>query len=138
VAAWWLGRIAFDERVAAGAAAVLLWDHALTLRNVELIGDIPAAACLIAGIALIVRELERDDGPSWWFVGVAPAFAAAFYLRYGHAPKIAIAGVAAAALWWRRIVARPLPVVAAVIVLAGLLAPHVVGSLEATGSPLGI
>ena len=35
-----------------------------------------------------------------------------------------IAGVAAVALWWRRLVARPCPAVAAALAVAALLAPH--------------
>src|SRR5262249_52848724 len=101
-------------------------------------GDLPATACILAGIAVVLEEVRRDPGPSWRIVGAAPGFAAAFYLRYGSAPVIAIAGATAAVLWWRAIVARPWPVIAAAALFGALLVPHVVQSLRATGSMLGI
>jgi hypothetical protein len=110
----------------------------MALRSAELIGDLPATACVLAGVAILVRELGRDRGPSWWVAAAGAAFAAAFYFRYGSIPVIGIAGVTAAALWWRAIVARPLPVIAAAAVFALLLVPHVLHSLDETGSPLGI
>jgi len=138
VAVWAVGRAAFDDRVGAWAAAVVVGGHWMALRSVELIGDIPATACVLAGVAILARELRRDRGPSWWLVAAGPAFAAAFYFRYGSIPVIGIAGVTAAVLWWRSIVARPLPVIAAAAVFAVLLVPHVLHSLDETGSPLGI
>jgi 4-amino-4-deoxy-L-arabinose transferase-like glycosyltransferase len=138
VAVWAVGRAAFDERVGAWAAAVVVGGHWMALRSVELIGDLPATACMLAGVAILVRELGRERGPSWWLVAAAPAFAGAFYFRYGSIPVIAIAGVTAAVLWWRSIVVRPLPAIAAAALFAILLVPHVLHSLDETGSPLGI
>jgi hypothetical protein len=138
IATWLVGRVAFGARSGAVAAAVMAGAHPLVLRNTELIGDLPAAACLLVGIALLVRELERADGPSWWIVAVAPAFAAAFYIRYVHAPVIAIAAFAAAAAWWRRVLARPLPIVATLAAFALLLVPYARHSLAETGSILGV
>ncbi|HEV7555909.1 MAG TPA: glycosyltransferase family 39 protein [Kofleriaceae bacterium] len=137
VAVWAVGRAAFDERVGAWAAAVVVGGHWMALRSAELIGDLPATACVLAGVAILVRELGRERA-SWWVVAAGPAFAAAFYFRYGSVPVIGIAGVTAAVLWWRTIVARPLPVIAAAAVFALLLVPHVLHSLDETGSPLGI
>jgi len=138
VAAWAVGRAAFDERIGAWAAAVVAGAHPMALRSAELIGDLPATACVLAGVALLVEELRLERGPGWRIIGVAPAFAAAFYLRYGSAPVIAIAGAAAAVLWWRAIVARPWPVIVAAALFGALLLPHAIQSLRATGSLLGI
>ncbi len=138
LATWAVARAASGERVAAWSAAVIATCTPMTLHSAELMGDLPSLACTLAGIALLVGELSRDDGPRWRVVAAAPAFAAAFYLRYGNAPVIAIAGVAAAAFWWRGLARRPLPVIAAVVAFAALLAPHVVASLHETGRALGI
>ena len=137
VAGWWVGRVACGGGVGAWTAAVMAGAHPLVLRNSELLSDMPAAACLLAGIALLVRELERDR-TSWWLVAAAPAFAAAFYLRYGSAVVIALAAVAALALWWPRVRARPWPVIATVLVFTVLMIPHAVYALRTTGHPLGI
>jgi hypothetical protein len=138
VGAFAVGRAAFDERAGAWAAAVIAGAHPFALRSAELIGDLPATACVLVGIAVLIEELGRDTGPRWRIAGAAPAFAAAFYFRYGSAPVIALAGVAAAALWWRSIARRPLPVVATAALFAALLAPHALHSLHATGSILGV
>lgn len=133
-----VGRAAFSARTGAWAAAVIAGAHPIVLRNAQLLGDLPAAACVLLGLAVMVGELSRDDGPRWRLVAVGPAFAAAFYFRYGSAPVIAIAGGAAVLLWWRPLLRRPLPAIAAAVVFALLLLPHVLRSLEATGRPLGI
>jgi hypothetical protein len=140
VATWAVGRRAFGERTGAWAAAVIAGAHPMVLRASELLGDLPATACVLAGIAVIVRELDGDDraGASWRLLAAAPAFAGAFYLRYGSAPVIAIAGAAATALWPRAIVRRPLPVLGTAVAFAALLAPHAVHSLHTTGEILGI
>jgi hypothetical protein len=46
--------------------------------------------------------------------------------------------VTAAALWWRALARRPAPVLAAAAVFALLLVPHVLHSLDRTGSWLGV
>jgi hypothetical protein len=135
-----VGRAAFPdgERTGAWAAAVIAGAHPMVLRSAELIGDLPATGCMLAGIALLAGELAREDGPRGRIIAAAPAFAGAFYLRYGSAPVIAIAGGASLILWWRSIVRRPLPVLATVTAFLVLLAPHAAHSLRATGSWLGI
>ena len=139
VATWAVARRAFGERTAAWAVAVVAGAHWMVLRSAELIGDLPATACLLAGLAVLLRELdERDDGPTWGLVAAAPAFAGAFYLRYGSAPVIALAAAVAIALWGRALVRRPGPVLATAAAFAALLAPHVIHSLHATGKVLGI
>ncbi len=133
-----VGRAVFDARTGAWAAAVLAGAYPMISRSAELLGDLPATAAVLAGMAVLAGELGRVDGPRGRVVLAAPAFAAAFYLRYASAPVIAIAGVAALALWWRSIRARPWPVVATTAAFALLLVPHVVQSLHRTGAVLGI
>jgi hypothetical protein len=108
----------------------------MALRSAELIGDLPATACVVAGVALLAGELSRDDGPRWRLVWIAPLFSAGFYFRYGSAPVIAIASVAALLLWPRRVLRAP--VLASIALLALLIAPHLISSLHETGSLLGI
>lgn len=142
VAAFAVGRAAFTARTGAWAAALVAGAHPMALRSAQLLGDLPAAAALLGGIAVLVGELERGSGdgagPRWRIVAAAPLFAAAFYVRYASAPVIAIAAVAAGVFWWRAAVARPLPVLAALGLFAALLIPHGVRAALATGSPAGI
>ena len=138
LACCWVGRIAFDARVGAWAAAAIVGAHPVALRSTELLSDLPSAACLLFGIGMLVRELSRDDGPSWWVVAVAPAFAAAFYIRYGHAPVIALAALAAAVLWWRAVVARPVRVAVTLLAFIVMLVPHAAYARHETGSVFGI
>ncbi len=138
VGAYAAGAAAVSARTGAWAAAVIAGAHPLALRSSELIGDLPATGGVLLGLAIVASELSRDEGPRWRIVLAGPAFAFAFYVRYGSAPVIAIAGVAAALLWWRAILRRPLPVLCAALVFVLLLLPHVVQSLSATGKLLGI
>jgi len=133
-----VGRAAFDARTGAWAAALVAGAHPMVLRAAELLSDLPATGCVLGGIAILVGELDRDGGPRWRIVGAAPVFAAAFYVRYGSAPVIAFAIAAAGVLWWRAVAARPLRALALVVALAALLIPHLLRSLDATGSLLGI
>ncbi|MEO8550939.1 MAG: hypothetical protein ABI678_13230 [Kofleriaceae bacterium] len=130
-----LGRAAFDAKTGAWAAAVLAGAHPLAIRSAELIGDLPATGCLLGAVAILIGELERER-VRWRVVAAAPLFAAAFYLRYGSAPVIAMIGVLAVILYARRLACVPIAVMA--LVAALLVVPHVVHSIHATGSPLGI
>jgi hypothetical protein len=142
IAAFAVGRAAFTARTGAWAAALVAGAHPMALRSAHLLSDLPAAAALLGGIALLVGELERAagcaSGPRWRIAAAAPLLAAAFYLRYGSAPVIAVAVAAAGLVWWRTIAARPLPALAALALLAALLIPHLMRSAQATGTPLGI
>jgi 4-amino-4-deoxy-L-arabinose transferase-like glycosyltransferase len=138
VAAYAVGRVAFSPRTGAWAAAVLAGAHPMILRSAELLSDLPAMAGILGGIALLVRELDRDDGPRWRLALAAPLFAAAFYVRYGSAPVVAFAIAVACARWFRAVLRRPWPVLALVGLLALLVAPHIFRSRDATGTWLGI
>jgi hypothetical protein len=133
-----LGRAAYDARAGAWAAAIVACGHQLLGRNAHVLGDIPAVVGVVAGMAIAVTELSREDGPRWRLVAAAPAFAFAFYMRYGTAPIIALAMVAAPIVWFRAVRARPLPIVVTGLVFGVLLMPHVLASLAETGSVLGI
>ncbi len=122
----------------AGAAAVLAGTHTIVLRAPELLNDIPSTTCLVAALVVIVDELERPDGPRYRLVAVAPLFAAAFYLRYGTAPVIAVIAIAAIAVWHRALWSRPGPALISAVVLAALLAPFLIYSQRTTGSIGGI
>ncbi len=133
-----VGRRAFGPWVGAGAAAVIAGAHPFVLRGFELLGDLPAASCLLGAIAIILAELAGDRPPTYRLVATAPLFAAALYVRYGSAPVIALVGIAACVTWWRPICARPGPVLASVVMLALLVAPFAILSMRTTGSPIGI
>jgi 4-amino-4-deoxy-L-arabinose transferase-like glycosyltransferase len=138
VGAYAVGRTVFAPRTGAWAAAILAGAHPMALRSAELLSDLPAAAAILGGVALLASELDRDDGPRWRLVLAGPIFAAAFYLRYGSSPVIAFAIAVACLLWWRAALRRPLPVLAMVGVLALLIVPHVLHSRSVTGTLLGI
>src|SRR5258706_386319 len=109
IAVYAVGRAAFSARTGAWAAAVIAGAHPMVLRNAELLSDLPATACVLGGIAVLVGELERDGGPRWTVVAAAPLFAGAFYVRYGSAPVVAFAIAAAGLVWGRSVVRRPMP-----------------------------
>lgn len=138
LACWNLARHVAGARVAAWLVCVLAASFGIVRRNAELLSDMPATAGLVAGATVLVVELVRDDGPRWRIALAAPAFAAAFYLRYGSVVPIAAIGLAAAAGGWRGIARAPLRVVATLALFVVLLAPHLVSAHAHTGSPLGI
>jgi hypothetical protein len=143
-----VGRRACSARTGAWATALLAGAHPMVLRNAELLSDLPAMAAILGGMAVLIHELERAEGNRtsggaggglrWRIVAAAPCFAAAFYVRYGSAPTVAIAVGLAAVGWHRAVRARPAPMLAMAAALGALIAPHLVRSYLATGSPLGI
>lgn len=124
--------------VGAWAAAVIAGTHTFVLRGPALLTDLPSTICVLATIAIVIGELDRAGGPRYRLVLVAPLLAAAFYLRYGSAPTIAILIIAACAVWWRSILARPGPVIVSAVVLIALVVPFLVYSQRTTGSITGI
>jgi 4-amino-4-deoxy-L-arabinose transferase-like glycosyltransferase len=134
------GRAAFDERTGAWAAAVIAGAYPMVSLSAALLGDLPATAGVVAGVAIVAAALGGDGAraPRWGLVLAAPAFAAAFYLRYASAPVIALAGVAALVLWWRPIRRDPWPAAGTAALLVVLLVPHFAQALHRTGALLGI
>ena len=138
VAVYAVGKAAGSPRGGAWAAALVAGAQPMVLRSSELLGDLPAAAAIMLGMAVLVTELERPTGPRWRLLAAAPCFAAAFYLRYGSAPMIAFAGLLAVTLWWRTALAHPLRLAALAATMALLLVPHLWLSHQLTGELLGI
>ena len=138
IAAFAVGRAAFSARTGAWAAALVAGAHPMAMRSAQLLSDLPAAACILGGIAVTAGELGRATGPRWRIVAAAPLFAAAFYVRYGSAPVVGLALAAAGILWWRAVLARPVRVLVTLGLFAALLVPHLVRSIHLTGSALGV
>lgn len=136
--AYLLGRAAFSPRIGAWAAVALATAHPMMLRAADVLGDLPATGCVLVGLAIVVGELSREDGPTFRLVLAAPVLGAAFYFRYGSGPVIAIAAAATVVVWWRVLLRRPLVVIATAAAFALALAPHVIHSLDATGRVMGI
>ncbi len=130
-----LGRAGFDARTGAWATLVLAGAHPMASRSAELIGDLAASGFLLGGVAVLLGELERERA-RWSLLLAAPLFACAFYLRYGSAPVIAMIAVLAVLLYARKLAS--LPMLATVVLGAALLVPHVLHSIEATGTAMGI
>ena len=133
-----LARGAFGDATAAWTVAVLAASFVFVRRAAELLSDMPAAACLLAGAAILVTELAREPAPGRRLVLAAPCFAAAFYLRYGSVLAIAAIGGATVIAGWRPLLRRPWTALATAGLLALLLAPHFAAAIALTGSPLGI
>jgi 4-amino-4-deoxy-L-arabinose transferase-like glycosyltransferase len=138
LATWLLARRTVGAVGAAWAVVVLAGSRSVVRLSTDLLSDVPAAACLIAALAVIVDEVDRADGPRWRIVLAAPLLAAALYVRYGSAVPIAVIVVAALAVGARTLARRPLPVIATAILFVALLVPHFVQARAATGSALGI
>jgi hypothetical protein len=60
------------------------------MRGFQFLNDIPTTVCLLAAVAIVIDEVDREGGPTYRLCACAPAFAAALYLRYGSAPVIGI------------------------------------------------
>jgi len=133
-----VGRAAFRTRTGAWAAALIAGAHPMVERSAELLSDLPSGGGRLGGIAILIGELDREGGPRWRIVAVAPLFAAAFYIRYGSAPVIVFAVGAAVVMWWRAVARQPFRMLALVSSMVVLAIPHLLRSREATGTMLGI
>jgi hypothetical protein len=138
LAAAWVARRALGDAAAAWTVAVLAGSYAVARRAAELLSDLPAAGCLLAGTAIVVTELTREGAPRGRLVAAAPCFAAAFYLRYGSVLAIAAIGGAGLVVGWRAVRRRPGIAAGAIALFALLLVPHFLEARAATGSALGI
>ena len=138
VAVYTLGRVAYNSRTGAWAAAVIAGTGPMVMRSVEILGDLAAMTCTFFALAIIVSELTRKQGARWRLVTAAPALATAFYIRYGSAPLIAIALALTQIVWWERVRRRPWPMAAMIGCLGLALLPHLLSSHSITGSWTGI
>ncbi|HWO25811.1 MAG TPA: hypothetical protein VNO30_44055 [Kofleriaceae bacterium] len=133
----WFGR-RFGPWVGAWATAVVVGTHAFTMRSFQLLNDLPATAGLLVASAIVIDELEREAGPTYRLVIVAPILAATFHLRYGTSFAIGVLALTAAAVWARSIGRRPGPVIVTALLFVFLLVPFLLFSLDQTGSVTGI
>lgn len=136
-----LGSRAVGRWPAAWAAAAVVTSFGFQRRGGELLSDMPSLLFVVLILHLAVRELDRPGAgarPGPWLLAAAPLAAAAFYLRYGVAGAILGIAGAGAMVWWRPLLAGRRVAVAAAALLLLLVLPHVLHSLEETGSALGI
>jgi len=133
-----LARDVTTPTTAAWIVGVLAASLGIVRRSTVLLSDMPAAAALLIGTALLVTEVTREDGPRWRVVHVAPVFAAAFYIRYGSALPIAIVGIVCAIGGWRGVAKHPARIAATLALFVLLLVPHMIVAQSTTGSPLGL
>ena len=119
-AAWFVAVRLADRDAAAWTIAVVVGTTPLVRFDVELMSDLPSAACTLAIVGVLARELR--DRASWRLCICAPLAIAAIYIRYGSVVPVAL--IAAAALGFgARVIARhpwPVLVTAAAVVLAVL------------------
>jgi hypothetical protein len=137
LAAALVARRALGDVVAAWLVGVLAATISIARRGADLLSDLPSAGFFLAGLAVLIEELGRDDGPRRRVVLIAPLFAGSIYARYGSVLPIAIAGVVVLAFRWRSALRRPGPLAWAAALFLVLLVPHALEARAITGSPLG-
>jgi hypothetical protein len=158
IALYALGRRGFGRWPAVWAAAAMVTSFAIQRRGAEILSDVPALLLLILVLLVLVRELGREapsgapqadhsrhrsgelagGRPGLALLAVAPLGAAAFYLRYGMSTSLVGIGLAAVMVWWRPLARGRGVVLATAALFALLLLPHVLHSIEETGTPLGV
>jgi 4-amino-4-deoxy-L-arabinose transferase-like glycosyltransferase len=138
LATYLVGRRSVGATSAAWALLVLASSRNVVRWSTDLLSDIPAAALLLAGFAVLLDEVDREDGPRWRVILAAPLLATALYVRYGSAVYIAVIVTASLAVGARTLVRRPLPVIATAGLFLVLLVPHFMQAQAKLGSPLGI
>jgi hypothetical protein len=135
---WALGRRMANPRVGAIASIGVIAGPAVLLRSTEYLSDVPTAALLVFCMVIVWREFNDREAPTYGLLWVLPLAWGAFYLRYQSALSLAIIALVVVWLWWPKIRQRPGPVVLVVVLgLLGLI-PHIVQSIDLTGSPWGI
>lgn len=138
LAATRLARRALGERAAAWLPFVLAASVCVARRSSENLSDLPATACLLLLVTLLLEEISREGGPSWRLVAAAPLAAAAFTLRYGSILPIAVIIASVLLVGGRAVARRPGPALATVAVGALLAVPHLLWAHHQTGTALGI
>ena len=147
-------RRAHGAGTAGWATAVVATSFAVVRRGAEMLPDAPAAVFVLAFAAVLVGGLRPDAGAAPASGGsmtrgadpvrrrrlawLGPLAAAAFYLRYGSIGVLGSISAAALIVWWRQLRACAVPLAIAAGSAAVLAVPHVVHSVHATGSALGI
>jgi hypothetical protein len=138
VGVWMLGNLIANPRVGALAAVGVIAGPSILRRSSEYLSDVPSAALLVCCMVIAWREFGDRDHPTYRLLWLLPFAWAAFYLRYQSILSLGLIALVVVMLWWRKVIERPGPVVAVVIVgLFGLI-PHAIEATNTTGSPLGI
>lgn len=120
-AAWFAATRLADREAAAWTIAVLVGTTPLIRFDIELLSDLPSAACMLALVGVLVRELR--DRPSWRFTLCAPLAIAAVYIRYGSCVPVALIAAAALLFGWRAILRHPWPPLLAAAAVVVAVAP---------------
>ncbi|HET7487101.1 MAG TPA: glycosyltransferase family 39 protein [Acidimicrobiales bacterium] len=137
-ACWWLGRSVYGPVTAVVGAAAFATSAELQARSGQFLTDVPAAAVLLAAMAVLWWQLETRSEPDRRLLLVAPLVAFAFYLRYGSVLPIGAIALVGGLLWWHRLRRRPRWPLATAGLLAVLLVPHAVYAWRLCGTPWGV
>ena len=106
-------------------------------RAPEFLNDMATSGLLIGVLVVVWRVSEGHDRTfPLWVASVLSA--AAFYLRYGSAVVVVIIVAVAGLMFRSQVREQARSVAIAAMVLATLIVPHLVYSLSATGSLLGV
>ena len=138
VGSWWIGRMLAGPIAGLLAAAVLAGSPTLLKESATLLTDVPAAALLLAGSALVWWSLEERPVPGRGLALAAAVGALAFLMRYGSVVVLAPMAFVTVVLWWRMLWRHRSASLTALAVVAVLAAGHVAWSMVQTGAPLGI
>ena len=133
-----LGRRVVGPWPALWASGALLTSSNFLRRASELLSDLPSLLLLLSLLYVVIRECEREEGPTRWLLLCAPIAAAMFYLRYGTVLAMTGMAVAATVLWFQELRRAKLIVFGTCVSFLTTLVPHFVFSLQETGSLLGI
>lgn len=136
--AWAFARILWGPLAAIVALLTIVGSPVVIAEIALFHTDLPAAGLLLALMLLVWHEFERRPEPSRLLIAAAPLAASAFYIRYGSILPIGGIGIAAVLLWHRSMLRNQRVVGLAVALAALLFAPHILESINRTGSPLGI
>jgi hypothetical protein len=133
-------RRAHGARTAGWATAVVATSFAVVRKGAELLPDAPSAVFVLAFAAVLVGGLapDADAARRRRLAWLGPLAAAAFYLRYGSIGVLGSISASALVVWWRQLRACAVPLAIAAASAAVLAVPHVLHSVHATGSALGI
>lgn len=135
---WRLGRRVAGPGAALIGVGLVVAAPTFQREGFEFLTDIPAAALLVALARLLWVELEERDAPSRRLLWAAPLAAASFYVRYGSVVPVAALALTAAVVWRAKIAAHRRPALMTAALFVVLLVPHVIMSIDRTGTPWGI
>ncbi len=136
--AWAFARVVWGPLAAIIALLTIVGSPVVIAEIALFHTDLSAAGLLLALMFLVWYEFECRPEPSRLVLAAAPLAALAFYIRYGSILPLGGIAIAAVLLWHRAMLRSPRLVVATIVFAAILFAPHILGSIAGTGSPLGI